>query len=227
MKKILFTFMLTALLFILGIFSYQYVSDTLIRGNQIVSGVVKYHKPDYTVSLDAPEGYYIEASAIGRVYLKHESISEYLDKNIKVSGVLREICGNDQGSCFPLIDARWIADLQFDGKESPQDMVFRMGTGWTGSMGGYPVFENDTNKIRKFIGISMFVNDADAKEILKQGGLTDCFVGRPNIEVSANVTISLLKGENTSTEEPTMERYYEVKINKLYSVNIDAKECKD
>ena len=44
----------------------------------------------------------------------------------------------------------------------------------------------------------MFVDDADAKEILKQGGgLPSCTIGNPKINVSANVTVSLLKDKNT------------------------------
>ncbi|OGH71924.1 MAG: hypothetical protein A2921_01060 [Candidatus Magasanikbacteria bacterium RIFCSPLOWO2_01_FULL_43_20b] len=74
----------------------------------------------------------------------------------------------------------------------------------------------------------MFVDDADAKEILKQGGgLPSCTIGNPKINVSANVTVSLLKDKNTSVEELITERYYEVKINKLYSVDIDVKKCED
>jgi hypothetical protein len=117
--------------------------------------------------------------------------------------------------------------LLFSEKKWTQDMVFRMGTGWTGGMTGYPVFEGDTKKVKQFIGMNMFVNDTDAKEILKQeGGLPSCTVGNPKINVSANVTLTLLKGE-TATLEPEVGRYYEVKINKLYSVDIDAEECRD
>lgn len=112
-------------------------------------------------------------------------------------------------------------------KQPPQDMVFRMGTGWTGGMTGYPVFEDGTDKVKQLYGRSVFVNDNDAEEILKQGGgLPNCTVGNPKIMVSANVTLAPAKGV-TATLEPVMERYYEVKINKLYNVDIDAKECED
>lgn len=112
-------------------------------------------------------------------------------------------------------------------KQPPQDMVFMMGTGWMGGMTGYPVFEDGTDKVKQLYGRSVFVNDDDAEEILKQGGgLPDCTIGNPKITVSANVTLVPTKG-GVSTLELLTERYYEVKINKLYNVDIDVQECKD
>ena len=108
MKKIFTAIAMTALLFVIGIIAYHYASNALRGKSHQVSGVVQYHTPDYTVSADAPEGYYVESTAIGRVYIEHKNVFSYVNKYVIARGYLEEICGNDGGSCFPLVDAQSI-----------------------------------------------------------------------------------------------------------------------
>lgn len=107
MKKTIVTITITTLVFVAGILAHSYISN-MQRGSHQVSGVVKYYTPDYTASGEAPEGYYVESSAIDKVYIEHQNIADYTDKHINARGYLKEICGNDFGSCFPLIDAQTI-----------------------------------------------------------------------------------------------------------------------
>lgn len=102
MKKVFLAILFTVIIFVLGIWAYFFISDSQ-KGVQHISGVVQYHTPDFNVSADPPAGYYIESSAIGMVYIQSENISDYLGETINASGSLKEICGNDGGSCFPMI----------------------------------------------------------------------------------------------------------------------------
>lgn len=101
------TFLITALLFTAGIFGFQYCSSFL-EPRIKVSGVVRYHRADLTVSADPPEGYYVESSAIGRIYLQHNAMPGALTRSIDARGTLRGMCGNDKGACFPMIRVEWL-----------------------------------------------------------------------------------------------------------------------
>lgn len=105
MKNNIIIIALTSLLFVAGMLTYGYIKD-MQRGIHRVSGIIKYHTPDYTVSGDAPKGYYVNLSATNRIYIEHENIAAYLNKYIYAHGYLEEICGNDGGSCYPLIAAQ-------------------------------------------------------------------------------------------------------------------------
>ena len=108
MKKILITLCIIILSFVLGIFANQYITD-YFRNMHYISGIVEYQsEPAPYMSGPPPEGYYVNSSVFGRVYVKHNSFSEYLGKNIWVRGWLKDICGVDGMPCYPLIDAEWI-----------------------------------------------------------------------------------------------------------------------
>ncbi|MCK4453855.1 hypothetical protein KAU51_00690 [Candidatus Parcubacteria bacterium] len=74
-----------------------------------ISGVIECQSElPFYVTGPPPEGYYVSSSVFGRVYVKHNSVSEYLGKNIRAGGWLKNICGVDAMLCYPLIDAEWI-----------------------------------------------------------------------------------------------------------------------
>lgn len=107
MKKTFITFLSALLIFLLITIVYLFVQN-YFQGDLRISGLVQYHKADLTISADAPEGYFIESSAIGRIYLrygKNENLAELLDKNIVAKGLMsnRLLCGNDGGLCYPVV----------------------------------------------------------------------------------------------------------------------------
>ncbi|MCC6132640.1 MAG: hypothetical protein IT186_22160 [Acidobacteria bacterium] len=97
------TILATTLLFTAGTLAFQYASS-IVEPRVNVSGVVRYHKADLTVSADSPEGYYVESSAIGRIYLRHNEMPGVLNRHIEARGTLRGVCGNDKATCFPLMN---------------------------------------------------------------------------------------------------------------------------
>ncbi|KKQ80817.1 MAG: hypothetical protein UT02_C0002G0042 [Parcubacteria group bacterium GW2011_GWC2_38_7] len=46
----------------------------------------------------------VKSSAIEKIYLQHNDLPNVLNKNISAKGTLKEICSNDGGTCYPLID---------------------------------------------------------------------------------------------------------------------------
>ena len=118
-KKILITLCIVMLSFVLGIFANHYVSE-YFRNTHYISGIVEYQsKPDPFTTGPAPEGYYVNSSVFGRVYVRHNSVSEYLGKNIRARGWLKDICGVDDSPCYPLIDAEWIRKQSIEPIEKP------------------------------------------------------------------------------------------------------------
>lgn len=93
---------------ILFTISYLYISSKFVYAFAI-SGTVQYHKADITVSLDFPEGYYIESSALERVYIEHSNIFEFLESDIAGKGAMGKVCSNTSGLCYPNITLKEIS----------------------------------------------------------------------------------------------------------------------
>lgn len=135
MKNNIIIIALTSLIFTAGILTYWYIKD-MQRGIHRVSGIIKYHTPDYTISADAPEGYYINLSTTHRMYIENENIHDYLNKYVYAQGYLKETCGNDGGSCYPLIIAQRLEPRNemencktwFDGCNSCSVILGQIGT---------------------------------------------------------------------------------------------------
>lgn len=79
-----------------------------------VSGVLQVQsKPaDPSASGNPPNGYFIEATAIGRVYLEHSSAKQYVGRRVVSSGRLSATCGNDGRPCYPEIAATSIREVK-------------------------------------------------------------------------------------------------------------------
>ena len=70
--------------------------------------------------------------------------------------------------------------------EQSQDAVFRIGLGWTGGMGGYPVLEEGTNAVKCYRAAPIFLDDGQAEKILKQANMP-ASIRSPIIKISARV----------------------------------------
>jgi hypothetical protein len=56
-----------------------------------------------------PNGYYIESSSVGRVYLTHKPLDAYIDKPIVAQGSMSGICGPKSIPCYPQLHVREIS----------------------------------------------------------------------------------------------------------------------
>lgn len=122
--------------------------------------------------------------------------------------------------------------VKFALQTEAQDAVFYIGSGWTGGMGGYPVFDAPGSGVKMYNDLPIYFEDAKAEEVLKTGGIKSCYVGSPTIKISANITLDEKSGVNGSIppdengNQPT-EKYYQATLNKLYEVLILGEECKE
>lgn len=122
--------------------------------------------------------------------------------------------------------------VKFELQTEPQDAVFYIAYGWTGGMGGYPVFDAPGSAIKTYNDLPIYFEDAKAPEVLTTGGMKSCYVGSPVIKISANITLEEKSSVNFSIppdengNQPT-EQYYQATLNKLHEVLILGEECKD
>ena len=116
-----------------------------------------------------------------------------------------------------------IPSLYLENKSGAQDAVFMLAIGITGGMGSTEVLiESDESE---FLG-SIYLRESDILEVLSSGGgLSDCYIGNPEIVVSANVSVVEKKDINDSMPEPEETAYHEVQVNELYYVNINVEVC--
>ncbi len=54
----------------------------------------------------APNGYFVESSGMGRVYLTGQPLNAYMGQPIRAQGGIAGICGPKSIPCFPLIEVR-------------------------------------------------------------------------------------------------------------------------
>lgn len=57
-----------------------------------------------------PQGYYIDSSGLGRVYLSGKPLESYVGKTIEANGSVSGICGPKSIPCFPLIEVREVQE---------------------------------------------------------------------------------------------------------------------
>lgn len=108
-------------------------------------------------------------------------------------------------------------------KPTPQDAVFMLQVGITGGMGSAAVLVESGEYV--FMG-PIYLRESDLPGVLAAGGgLPDCYVGNPEIIVSANVTVVKKTNANYSLPEPEQTVYYEVQVNEIYDVSISARSC--
>lgn len=54
----------------------------------------------------APDGYFVESSGMGRVYLTGQPLNAYVGQSIQAQGSVVGICGPKSIPCFPLVEVR-------------------------------------------------------------------------------------------------------------------------
>lgn len=54
----------------------------------------------------APDGYFVESSGMGRVYLTGQPLNAYVGQPIQAQGSVAGICGPKSVPCFPLVEVR-------------------------------------------------------------------------------------------------------------------------
>ncbi|MFA6427756.1 MAG: hypothetical protein WCW16_04950 [Candidatus Magasanikbacteria bacterium] len=117
--------------------------------------------------------------------------------------------------------------VQFAETVEPQEVVFYMGQGWMGGMGGYPVFEGPGD-IKRIDDFGVYVEDEQARKLITDaGGLPECYMGTPIIKVAAKVHMVFKTGRNFSIQEAPEQSFYELNIDELYNVFIQAEPCEE
>jgi len=73
-----------------------------------VEGVVKaqYAYEEENGLTPPPNGYYIEGTSIGRVYLSGQPLQSYVGESVVATGSVSGICGPKSIPCYPLIELR-------------------------------------------------------------------------------------------------------------------------
>lgn len=54
----------------------------------------------------APNGYYVDSSSIGRVYLTGKPLDSYVGQPVKAIGSVSGICGPKSVPCYPIVQVR-------------------------------------------------------------------------------------------------------------------------
>lgn len=112
-----------------------------------------------------------------------------------------------------------------------QEAIFRIGIGWVGGMGGYPIFTPGESRPVQVNNLPVYLADSEAKELLA-GKMPSCVVGTPLVKIWADISLEEKEEENYSIEpdesgnSPT-EKYYVAHVVKEYDVLVLAEECED
>ncbi len=99
---------LTATIFFLaGLLSYagaQWYLSTYFSGTITVRGVLKFqaHNSDIGGSGHPPYGYFVESTALDRIYVEGDSIKPSVGSSVLLQGkTLSTVCGRDGFPCYP------------------------------------------------------------------------------------------------------------------------------
>jgi len=57
----------------------------------------------------SPNGYYIEASSVGRIYLTGKPLQSYVGQSIIATGSVEGICGPKSIPCYPIVELREVS----------------------------------------------------------------------------------------------------------------------
>ncbi len=79
----------------------------------IIEGVMqaKYGQEAGDEPMPAPDGYFVESSGIGRVYLTGKPLNSYVGQPISARGGVSGVCGPKSIPCYPLVEVREIEAL--------------------------------------------------------------------------------------------------------------------
>ncbi len=105
--------------FLLFIYSLVILSVGAVSANTLriyltgssyyVSGIVRQAPiPSPFLSGADPEGYYLESSVFGKVYLKHALLAQYNGQKISTEGKMDRVCGPDGMPCYPQLILEWL-----------------------------------------------------------------------------------------------------------------------
>ena len=112
-----------------------------------------------------------------------------------------------------------------------QDAIFRIGMGWTGGMGGYPIFGRSEYRPVQYDNQAVYLDDGQAEELLADK-LPSCVIGQPLVKISANISLEKITDTNYSIPPDdygdfSEESYYSATINELHDILVLAEECQD
>lgn len=112
-----------------------------------------------------------------------------------------------------------------------QNAVFYITLGYTGDLGSAPVISPRDNMTRVTINnVPLYFNDKQLDEVKEVGRMPACIVGRPLIRVSAAVTLTKESGWSEpipGEEEGFSKEFYQLSLNKIHSISVRAKPCKE
>lgn len=102
MKKIYFLYLLVGLIVGSGITIALFKNRP--KPQVTVTGTVLFQeKQAQHITGSCPEGYYLECSALNRVYLNHDKITKHRGRAIWAKGYLQTVQGPDGVLTFPLL----------------------------------------------------------------------------------------------------------------------------
>ncbi len=80
-----------------------------------VEGTLKaQYSYDESALRPSPNGYYIEGTSVGRVYLTGEPLQSYVGQGVSVTGSVDGLCGPKSIPCYPVLTIREITRLQIE-----------------------------------------------------------------------------------------------------------------
>jgi hypothetical protein len=114
----------------------------------------------------------------------------------------------------------------------PQDAIFYVVTGWSGSMGSMPIMEDNSynHRVRRFSNLPIFIAERQV-ELIENKLPAVCRSGT-EIKVSARIQLTSESAVNRSIppdlhhDQPT-ESYYSAKILRLDGVQVRYWLCRD
>lgn len=122
----------------------------------------------------------------------------------------------------PISESPKLGNLQLINQS--QDAVIMIATGWTGGMGSMPVLD-EKGDVMIWNGLPIYFDQSQLENVKLK--LPTCFIGSPEIKVSANIMLVQKSSVNSSLLEPEEQSYFEAKVNKLYNIEVKAEECVD
>ena len=80
-----------------------------------VEGTLKaQYSYDESALRPSPNGYYIEGTSVGRVYLTGQPLQSYVGQGVSASGSVEGLCGPKSIPCYPILTVREISYSQVE-----------------------------------------------------------------------------------------------------------------
>jgi hypothetical protein len=86
-----------------GVGGTLYLQDITARDVRVTSVLMYESDYDPTITGQIPQGYYVESTGVGRVYIETDSAEDYLGQVIQAWGQLATLCGPDGLLCYPVV----------------------------------------------------------------------------------------------------------------------------